>query len=256
MRSFVDMRLRKNIKSDMLCPIPGGFLVAIEGIDGSGKTTQAELLAKFCSENRLSHVVSKEPTKGQYGQMIRDSALRGRMSAEQEIDLLRKDRREHVKNVIRPALEQEEIVILDRYYFSTAAYQGAHGADAEAILADNESFAPQPDLLIVLDVPPETGLQRIQERGDAPNQFESVESLKHAQDIFNHIQRPYKVPIDARSGIPWVWFWVSKHFQMRALNKISQPLNKVPPSDLTFEDALNRTREFFGEDRLPMAAMA
>lgn len=250
------MRARKYIKSDMVCPIPGGFLVTIEGIDGSGKTTQAELLARFCSENRLSHVVSKEPTKGKYGQMIRDSALRGRMSVQEEIEVLDKDRREHVKKLIRPALEKEQIVILDRYYFSTAAYQGAHGADAEAILSENESFAPQPDLVIVLDVPPEIGLQRIRDRGDIPNQFESIESLERARSIFNDIKRPYKVTIDARAGIPWVWFWVSKHFQVRALNKISRQLKNVSQHDLSVEDALNRTREFFGEDRLPIVATA
>src|SRR5438132_13539101 len=93
----------KSIESKMTCPIPGGFLVAIEGIDGSGKTTQAELLAKFCSENRLAHVVSKEPTKGEYGMQIRNSATRGRMYDEDEVEILRKERVEHVNNVIHPA---------------------------------------------------------------------------------------------------------------------------------------------------------
>src|SRR5438477_1278818 len=110
------MRTRKSINTGMTCPIPGGFLAAIEGIDGSGKTTQAELLAKFCSENRLSFVVSKEPTKGRYGRQIRDSAIRGRMSAEEEAAILLKDRQEHVETVIAPALKDEKIVILDRYY--------------------------------------------------------------------------------------------------------------------------------------------
>src|ERR1700754_528005 len=102
----------------MKCPIPGGFLVAIEGIDGAGKTTQIQLLARFCEENRLAHVVSKEPTNGRYGQMIRDSAQRGRMSVEQELEVLRQDRMEHVRELIGPALAREQIVILDRYYFS------------------------------------------------------------------------------------------------------------------------------------------
>ena len=76
----------------MTCPIPGGFLVAIEGIDGSGKTTQVELWAKFCFENRLAHVVSKEPTRGKYGMQIRDSATHGRMSIDDEVEILLKDR--------------------------------------------------------------------------------------------------------------------------------------------------------------------
>lgn len=235
-----------NIDSGMTCPIPGGFLVAIEGIDGSGKTTQARLLAKFCEENRLSYELSKEPTKGEYGQQIRDSAIRGRLTVEQEIDILDKDRREHVEGLINPALSKEKIVILDRYYFSTAAYQGAHGADAEWILQENEKFAPQPDLLIVLDVAPEVGLERIRLRGDEPNKFETIESLKRARDLFNHIQRPYKFVIDAHTGIEIVSFWVQKYFQATAMNKISRRCFSL--------EGLNRTREFFGEDRLPILA--
>src|ERR1700745_657562 len=119
----------------MIGPIPRGFLVAVEGIDGSGKTTQVERLAHYCDEKRLAYVLSKEPTSGKYGQLIRNSASRGRLSIEEEIDLFLKDRREHVDQVIQPALNEEKVVILDRYYFSTAAYQGAHGADPAIILS-------------------------------------------------------------------------------------------------------------------------
>jgi dTMP kinase len=228
-------------------PIPGGFLVAIEGIDGAGKTTVAKLLAEFCTENRLSHIISKEPTDGQYGQKIRDSAIKGRLTVEEELDLLSKDRKEHVAKVIAPALAEEKIVLLDRYYFSTAAYQGAHGANADSILEENELFAPQPDLLILLDVSPETGIeQRIRKRGDEPNKFETIESLEKARRIFQEISRPYKFQINAESGIEWVIFHVTKKFQAVAMNKISKNHFSL--------EGLNRTREFFGADRLPVPA--
>jgi dTMP kinase len=232
----------------MTCPIPGGFLVAIEGIDGAGKTTVARLLADFCKENKLAHIVSKEPTKGHFGKQIRDSALRGRLSIDEEVELLRKDRQEHVRNVIRPALDEEKIVLLDRYYFSTAAYQGAHGADADFILSSNEMFAPQPDLLVVLDVSPEMGINRIRHRGDTPNKFETMESLTKARQIFKHIDRPYKFEIDAENSIEYVSFFVGKAFQARAMNKISSRHFSI--------EGLNRTREFFGETRLHSPAHA
>src|SRR5947207_15097380 len=99
----------------MICPIPRGFLIAVEGIDGSGKTTQAERLARYCDEKRLTYILSKEPTRGKYGKLIRNSASHGRLSVEEEIDLLLKDRREHVTHVIQPTLDHKKVVILYNY---------------------------------------------------------------------------------------------------------------------------------------------
>lgn len=234
----VGMHAANSIEPAPTCPIPGGFLVAIEGIDGCGKTTQIELLGRFCSENHLAHIISKEPTAGKYGMLIRKSADQGRLSVQEEIDLLRKDRQEHVENVIAPALHAEKIVILDRYYFSTAAYQGADGAHADLILADNERFAPQPDLLIFLDISPQTGVARINQRGDKPNKFESVATLEKARAIFKHIERPYKREINAEARIEWVSFWVAKSFQAAAANKIAE-------HDFSL-NGLRRIIEFFG----------
>lgn len=228
----------KSTEPALACPIPGGFLVAVEGIDGCGKTTQIELLSRFCSDNRLAYVVSKEPTSGKYGMQIRNSATEGRLSVQEEVEILRRDRREHVENVIAPALQKEKIVILDRYYFSNAAYQGAHGANVDLILADNERFAPQPDLLIYLDVSPQTGIARIKSRGDSPNKFESVATLEKARAIFRQIQRPYKREIDAEAKIEWVSFSLGKHFQAAAINKIAA-------HDFSLS-GLRRIVEFFG----------
>jgi dTMP kinase len=206
----------------MTNPIPGGFLVAIEGIDGCGKTTQVELLAEYCSANNLPHVLSKEPTNGKYGTLIRESAASGRLSVEEEMDLLLKDRAEHVANVINPALQEGKVIILDRYYFSMAAYQGARGIDPNSILAENEAFAPQPDLLVVLDIAHPAGIDRINQRGDQPNNFETAESLEKARAIFKNIQRPYKHEINAGEGIEAVRAKIEQLFQM-ALGKKTQP---------------------------------
>ena len=230
----------------MTRPIPGGFLIAIDGIDGAGKTTQAQLLAKACLDSRLAHVLSKETTRGEYGMAIRESSKNGRLSQDEELDLFLKDRKEHVEQVINPALAKEKIVILDRYYFSTAAYQGAHGADPELILAANEEFAPRPDLLVILDVPAEIGVERIRRRGDEPNKFESIPSLEKARSIFKAIKRPYGVEVDAQAGIEFVSTYVVRYFFKAAANKIGT-------KDFS-TNGVNRILELFGEEPIPVPA--
>jgi dTMP kinase len=86
--------------------IPGGFLVAIEGIDGAGKTTQVSMLAQLCAENYPATRVSKEPTDNACGSILRLSARTGRLSLEDEVDLFTKDRREHVDEIINPHCAQ------------------------------------------------------------------------------------------------------------------------------------------------------
>src|SRR6266516_7236313 len=93
-----------------------GFLIAIEGIDGAGKTTQAHFVQDRLLARRLTVVRTKEPTTGHWGQIVRDSALTGRLSIDEEVDTFIKDRKEHVSGVIEPALQQGHVVIVDRYY--------------------------------------------------------------------------------------------------------------------------------------------
>ncbi len=75
-------------------------------------------------------------------------------------------------------------MILDRYYWSTAAYQGARGADVGSVMEFNEQNFPVPDLVLLLDLPVETGQKRIRVRGDQPNAFENVEALEKSRKIF------------------------------------------------------------------------
>lgn len=184
--------------------IPGGLLIAVEGIDGAGKTSVAALLAQFCGERGVACVISKEPTSLKWGRELRRSASEGRLTLESELELFRKDRQMHVEGTIRPALEQRHVVIVDRYYWSTAAYQGARGADPEAIIADHESFAPRPDMVLLLDVPVDQGLQRIRRRGDEPNDFEKQDGLERARGIFLKLaaQSPdHSLKVDATGGM-------------------------------------------------------
>ena len=126
---------------------------------------------------KLRVVRTKEPTAGKWGQMLRDSAATGRLSMDEEVEAFIKDRKEHVELLIKPALRDGQIVIIDRYYFSTMAYQGARGMDPEELMRRNELFAPEPDLLVLLNIDTRMGLQRIKLRGDKANHFERIENL-------------------------------------------------------------------------------
>lgn len=180
----------------MTLTIPGGLLVAIDGIDGAGKTTLANALRQRLEAVGQGVVQGKEPTAGEWGMKLRESAAAGRLTPEQELDYLVRDRREHVEQLITPGLEAGKVVILDRYVPSTVAYQGAAGLPVEQLLAANE-FAPDPDLLLVLDVEPEIGLERIRQRGDKPNHFETLGNLEVCRGIFLSLDMPGMTVIDA-----------------------------------------------------------
>lgn len=161
-----------------------GLLVAIEGIDGAGKTTQVAALADALRAVGLTVTTSKEPTSGPWGQKIRESATSGRMSLDDELAAFLEDRREHVRDLIQPALQRGEVVIVDRYYYSTAAYQGARGADPAAIVDENRAFAPRPHVLAIIDVPADVGLQRVEGRDGEGNEFEQLDALAESRRLF------------------------------------------------------------------------
>lgn len=170
--------------------IPGGLLVAVDGIDGAGKTTLAHGLASALGEHNIPTVISKEPTAGPWGRKVRESAITGRATPAEELDYLLRDRTEHVRELIGPALADGQAVILDRYYFSTVAYQGAV-LDPDEVLRQNEAIAPRPDLTLILDLDVESSLGRIAARGDKPNHFERMGTLTVCRDVFQGIGRTY-----------------------------------------------------------------
>lgn len=178
-----------------------GVLIVFEGIDGTGKSTQARLLVDALRTEDRRVILSREPTDGAFGQRLRASATSGRLSPEEELQLFLQDRREHVETLIEPALAGGEIVILDRYYFSTMAYQGARGFDPAEIRRVNEEFAPRPDLLLLLDLPVETALERIGVRDGEGNEFEQRESLSRCSEIFHSIRNEFVRLIDADQAV-------------------------------------------------------
>ena len=183
--------------------LPNGLFIVFEGIDGTGKSTQINLLADELKESGYSVVTTYEPTNGPYGQKIRELFVnRSTVSHEEELELFMADRRQHVKNVIAPALAKGQVVLSDRYYLSTAAYQGANGLDPDDILARNKTFAPIPDLALILEIEPALGIHRIQEhRQESPNTFEEESNLHRVAAIFKSMQEEYIRRIDASTTV-------------------------------------------------------
>lgn len=191
-----------------------GFLLVIEGIDGTGKSTQAARLKEELAGRGHDVLLTKEPTNGKWGQLLRDSASKGRLSAEAELQAFIEDRKEHVATKILPALAAGKVVIMDRYYFSTAAYQGARGFDPNEIIRQNETFAPEPDMLVIMDIDPELGRSRIHSRGDVANEFETNAGLNKARAIFAAIQKPYVVRIDATLAADEITRQIVRQFEL------------------------------------------
>lgn len=176
-----------------------GTLVALEGLDGSGKTTQLPALVAALRAAGRDVVPTREPTGGPHGRRIREMARSGHLVApDVELRWFCEDRREHVAQVIAPALAAGRTVVTDRYYLSTVAYQGARGLDWRGVLAESEREFPIPDLALIFEVPPGVGLARVRARGaPAEPAFERAEYLVRVAAIFAAIERDYVVRIDA-----------------------------------------------------------
>lgn len=176
-----------------------GRLLVIEGIDGTGKTTFSRNLYERLQKMGIPVILTFEPTMGTYGRRLRDSFSRAsRLDAKEELELFLKDRKEHVSNLIRPALEQGKFIVCDRYYFSTIAYQGARGIDPDHIRKINEAIAPVPDVVFLLELAPEEALCRIRHgRNQVPNSFERLDYLRKVDTIFRLLKDPFIVRLDA-----------------------------------------------------------
>jgi len=175
-----------------------GLFIVFEGVDGAGKTTQVRLLAERLQGAGYEVVCLKEPTEGPWGQKLRQLAQHGRqeISPAMELEWFLQDRREDVEHNIQPALARGQIVVLDRYYFSTIAYQGALQLNPEEIRVRNEAFAPPPDLVFLLHLPAAQGLQRVKQRGTLSH-FERLDYLERVAAIFAAMNFPYLRRIDA-----------------------------------------------------------
>ncbi len=153
--------------------------VAIEGIDGSGKSTVISHLAGI-----LPRVyATREPSGGPIGRLIKEWVLRGG-SSDPHVDalLFAADRIEHYRREIQPKIRENFLVVTERYIESSIAYQGAAGVSIEFVKYIN-SLVPRPDLTIILDVDPEIAIARIARRGEV-EKYEHVPFLRRVREIY------------------------------------------------------------------------
>lgn len=176
-----------------------GILVAFEGLDGSGKSTQLRLAGEALRARGLEVIETREPTDGSWGRRIREMARSGTVVApETELGWFFADRREHMRKVVEPALAEGKIVLSDRSYISTVAYQGARGLDPVKILADSEAEFVHPDLILLFELSAEQGLARVEARaGVAEPVFEELSFQERVSEIFEGLEVQGLVRIDA-----------------------------------------------------------
>jgi dTMP kinase len=174
--------------------------IAVDGIDGAGKTTLVRLLARHLSD--LKPLVTKEPTdKSEWGRALRDSALRSRMPREREIEFFHKDRINHLSTEIKPALAAKRLVICDRYVDSTLAFQARTPAEADRLYRRMVKDILIPDVTLILDCPVDVGLSRIQKARARFSAFENLPTLERAREIYASRSGPHYVHINASKSI-------------------------------------------------------
>ena len=154
-----------------------GLFLTFEGIDRSGKSTQARMLADQLRAQGLEVVLTREPGGSPGAEEIRSLVLEGdpdRWSAETEILLFTAARRDHLERTIEPALAAGQVVICDRFADSTRMYQGLSRGDLRGLVDQLHSLMikREPDLTLLIDMDPDTGLSRAKGRQGAEERFE------------------------------------------------------------------------------------
>lgn len=169
-----------------------GFFIDIEGLDGSGSSTQVRLVANQLKKERINPYLTKEPTKGPIGRLVRQ-ALEGKFNSlpPASVQLLfAADRGRHLNEEIIPRLEKGKMVITDRYAWSSVAF-GSVELDREWLLGLNKNFI-LPDLTIFIEVSPQVCLQRITKEKGGIELFEEEEKLEKAWDVYHSLVGKYK----------------------------------------------------------------
>ena len=172
-----------------------GLFIVIDGIDGSGKSEITKMLHNYLySKNKGYRILTtREPTNGEFGKKVREILRKEKdpkSNSKRLMELFLKDREQHLKNTIEPFLKasnenEMNIVLCDRYYYSTIAFQCAQGLNMNELVKKNKGFR-NPDIAFILDVEPSLALKRIEYRNK--EKFEQLEFMKRVRENFLKLQ--------------------------------------------------------------------
>ena len=193
-----------------------GKFISLEGMDGAGKSTHIPDIIAQLQQRGVEVVSTREPGGTKLGEQLREILLHEPMHAETEAMLMFAARREHIAQVIQPALARGAYVLTDRFSDATYAYQcGAKGVSAKKIMQLEQcvQMGLQPDITLLFDVPPEVSLQRLS-TARTPDKFEREGLAFFAQLRTSYLQRAAQFPqrfrvIDANQALEKVKVLVS-----------------------------------------------
>ena len=176
-----------------------GLFITFEGIDGSGKSTQSQVLYDALNDLGISAIQTREPGGSSGAEIIRSLLVSGdtdRWSAETEILLFTAARRDHLEKTIQPALTKNQIVICDRFVDSTRVYQGVARADLRQTVDELHSIIikKEPDITFIIDTDPEKSLTRGLARNSGEDRFEEfgLEFQKKLRNGFSELSKTEK----------------------------------------------------------------
>jgi len=166
-----------------------GIFIVLDGLDGSGKSETVRLLHDYLSKNsRYDILMTMEPTEGKYGKEIRSilaSEKNPKINGQKMLELFIRDREEHLRDTVIPFLNKLDaevnIVICDRYYYSTIAFQATQGLDIKMLIEINKEFL-KPEVAFIMDIKPKIALERIKDR--EKEKFENIEFMNKLRERF------------------------------------------------------------------------
>ena len=184
-----------------------GLFIVFDGLNGGGKTTQMNKLADYLRSVGVEVHTTKNPWSSRWGTKLREEAAAGRrLPMEAELGHFLLDRKEWVEQILSPALDFGWVVLCDRYYYSTVAYQSARGYDAKTLLDVQQAMFPVPDLALHICVPVSLAQQRLRQRGDELDAYDNADTDVRIKQAFDQIKSPQWKTIDGTKDEDTVHF--------------------------------------------------